>query len=295
MADKDSEPRNPAKDFGWLALFLIVLGVIWFAQGGPTKLATMTSGPFVTSPTSGSYSQGEKSVSGGSSSPENPPILLSQNSPYKGRVSLRTWNARETNPQKEYLEIDADYKAESIPISGWTLEGREGFEVVIGNGASFVFSAQVNSQGPIILKAGEKAIITTGRSPIGTNFRLNICTGYFNQFQKFYPSLSEECPRISEEEVPLNFPDACVDYVKRLARCRMPISSVPLDAGNECANFIAEKANYNGCVAAHKNDENFYKKEWRVYLGRDKELWGNQRDTIILRDQDGKLVAQVSY
>lgn len=301
---EESSPRSPVKDFGWLALFLIVLGVVWFAQGGPSRLSsTISQGPFIGSPeiVSVPFSQKEKDVSfisGGGVLPsegKTPPVYktLLEESRYKGRVFLSVPAAWETNPQGEYLEIYAAYNAESTKISGWKLEGKEGFSVPIGAGASLVYSAQVNPQEPIYLKSGDRAIIVSGKSPIGTNFRLNICTGYFNQFQEFVPYLPQECPNISTDDVPISFPDACFDFIRILWQCRMPLS-IPPAAGNDCINFVGERANYNGCVLSHKSDKNFYKNEWRIYLGREKELW-QKRDTIILLDEEGKIVDKVSY
>lgn len=295
MADRDFEPRSPIKDFGWLAIFLIVLGVIWFAQGGPSKLSSITSpylkAPSVSVPPSGG---GNNIPAGNTFLQETLPNL--QNSPYRGKVSLSAPGARQTNPQQEYLEIRAGYNnAEPVSITGWTLKGIKGETVSVGGGAYLPYSAQVNPQEPIFLEKNGEATILTGQSPIGTSFRLNICTGYFNQFQTFYPSLPENCPRISQDEIPINYPDACFDFVKSLNTCRMPLSSVPAAAGNDCATFISGKANYSGCVTGHKNDANFYKPDWRIYLGRSEELWGNDRDAIILLDQQGRLVDYVSY
>ncbi len=293
----EGEPRNPVKDFGWMALFLIVLGVIWFAQGGPSRLSSMTS-PFVQAPNpvSSVPSQEQPSSSRESlNSPQTPPLLPSEMSPYDRKVSLNAYSANETDPRKEYVEISASYNnTEPILITGWTLEGYQGFGAIIGKGAYLVFSGQVNVQDPIFLQPGERAIITTGHSPIGTNFRENICTGYFNQFQNFYPSLSEECPRLSENDIPISYPKACVDFVKSISGCRMPLVAVPPEAGNDCAEFVSQKANYNGCVMARKDNTHFYKPEWRIYLDRDKELWAS-RDIINLKDQNGKVIDRVSY
>ena len=286
MADRDSEPRSPMKDFGWLALFLIVLGVIWFAQGGASRLSS-TMSPFLNPPEiapSESSSSGETTAIGPTSS-------------YKGKINLSVWNAKETSPQNEYLEIRASSDIKSISISNWTVEDRNGLKFNLGRGANLFFLSQVNAQEPIILEPNGVVIVTTGRSPVGANFRLNLCTGYFNQFQEFVPSLPQECPHIDEKDIPQNYPDGCVDYIRGLSTCRMPANisyETSIEIGNDCILFLDEKANYSGCVNAHKNEENFYKKEWRVYLGRSEELW-QTRDTIILRDQDGKIVDEESY
>ncbi len=284
------------KDFGWLALFMIALGVIWFAQGGPAKLTSMTS-PFLQSP---EINPSPSSSQNGYNFWNNSSETINQNpatdSQYKGKVSLSSsWAAKETDPQKEYIEISASYSnKEPISITGWTLKGKQGFVATIGQGAYLVYSAQLNTQSAIFLGPNERAVIVTGHSPIGTNFKLNICTGYFSQFQSFVPDLPQECPRISDSEIPVNYPDACFNFVRSLSNCRMPLTAAPLGAGNDCTNLVSEKANYNGCVAMHKSEENFYKPEWRIYLGRDTELWG-LRDTITLFDNEGKIVAQTSY
>lgn len=291
MADKDIGERSPIKDAGWLAFFLIILGVIWFAQGGPEKLAHQA--PFVKSPSPTDFSA-KKQPAASLEIGEKPAVLeLVNESRYKEKVFLRASASKETDPQKEYLEIRISSKIEPVLITGWKLKGKEGLEIAVGNGAYLPYSGQVNPQEPIYLKPNGKAIIVTGRSPLGTSFRLNICTGYFNQFQKFYPSLPQECPEIDEKEVPLTYPDACYDFVRGLPRCRMPLS-IPPAAGNDCILFINKKANYSDCVALHKNEPDFYKGEWRVYLGRDKELWG-KRDKISLIDGERKIVDEVSY
>lgn len=275
------------KDFGWLALFLIVLGVIWFAQGGASRLSSITS-PFLNppeiAPSESSSSSGETTAIGPTSS-------------YKGKINLSVWNAKETDPQNEYLEIRASSDIKPISVSDWTIEDQRGSKFSLGRGANLFFLSQVNAQEPIILEPNGVVIVTSGRSPVGASFRLNLCTGYFNQFQKFVSSLPEECPRIREEEIPISYPDACFYFVSGLSRCRMP-ANIPYETsikiGNDCILFLSEKANYSGCVAAYKNEKNFYRNEWRVYLNRDKEIWAT-RGTIILRDQNGNVVDEESY
>lgn len=300
-AGKD-KPRNPINDFGWLALFLIVIGVLWFAQGGPERLTS--TNPLLemksATPPPSSNTNNKIDEKKNQSSPEErtAPSIFTAESLYKGKISLRVYRAKESDPQKEYIEIRTVSKTEPVLITGWTLRGREGLDIAIGQGSYLPYSSQINPQNQIYLEPNATAIITTGQSPIGTSFRLNVCTGHFNQFQKFFPSLPEECPRVPESNVPLNYPVACFNFVRSLSKCRMP-TSIPyekaIEIGNDCILFLKETSNYNGCVNAHKDEENFYKREWRIYLGRDKELWNNQRDKITLRDQQGKIIDEVSY
>lgn len=272
---------NPTRDLGWFLAIIAIFFIIWLAGGGASR--PPQGGLFSTSTPSASNSQS---------------TISSQGSPYKGKVRLQTSNARESNPKREYVEINAaSNNTGPIIISGWTLTGREGLDIAIGTGTILPFLSQINTQYAVSLEPGGKAIIVTGQSPVGTGFRLNTCTGYFNQFQEFNPRLPQECPEISEENlpgIPLNFYDNCIDYLRSTSRCIMPLS-VPPSVGNDCVLYISEKANYVGCVTDHKNEPDFYKKEWRLYLGRDKELWANQRDTIILRDDSGRIIDRISY
>ncbi len=291
MADRDSEGHSPTKELGIFLLFIFVLAIIWFVQGGSSKIpqSFLMSPPYAVT----SISTGEEA----SSTEENLPEAIpgsKTTSFYKGKIFLNAVASRETDPQKEYVKISAYSLAEPALITGWTLMNRRGESFAIGAAASFVFSGQVNIQNPIYLKPNETAVITTGQSPIGTSFRLNICTGYFNQFQEFSPRLAEDCPRLLDSDIPVNFPNACFDFARDLPRCRMPMS-IPPEAGNDCAVLVNEKINYNNCVASHKNEGNFYKPEWRIYLGRDKEIWDNEREYIILRDQEGEIIDVVSY
>jgi hypothetical protein len=284
------------KDLYWVLFFLIILAIVWYYTGGPER-PTSKSGLFLFQPQQ-QYSEElrketEKLASGGSGEGL---IATSTESLYKYKVSLRAgyW-ARESDPQKQFVEIKASSQNNSpIRITGWSLKGKNGLDIKIGQGAYLPYSAQVNPQQDIFLKKGEAAVIVTGESPIGTNFRLNKCTGYFSQFQIFYPDLPQDCPQPIDENLPSGLNDQCLDYLERLPICEMKIS-VPPGLSNDCQTYINDKVNYKTCVEIHKNDSDFYQPEWRIYLGRKEALWKNKRETIILQDQDKKIIDWVSY
>ena len=179
--------------------------------------------------------------------------------------------------------------------------------VKIGEAAVIPFLGQVNVETPITVGGNTIVYVVTGRSPNGTSFRLSKCTGYFEQFQDFAPSLPTQCP-LPEDEL-FNRPgsnsynDTCINFVEGLGRCTFNIGALPPLIGSQCQNFILNTLSYNGCISAHKNDPDFYRNEWRVYLGRDQELWKNEtgsswqnaREEIRLLDENGKVVDVVSY
>jgi peptidoglycan hydrolase-like protein with peptidoglycan-binding domain len=227
--------------------------------------------------------------------PPIPPPPVSATSTYYGKITLSTSRVTATNPNDEYLDLSAkSSNKEKILISGWTLGNSRGERFQIGEGAYLVFSGQVNPQQAIALEPGGRVHIITGRSPIGTSFRVNLCTGYFNQFQMFTPRLQEFCPHPKNESSIQNLQDACLNFLERLRICRQP-TNIPTDLSPECKQYLSSKINYSECVAIHKNDVNFFKKEWYAYLNRNAEIWKEKRETITLRDNEGKIVARVSY
>lgn len=308
-------------------LILLVLGILWYAERGPS----IGGGPYL-EPTfenqekRQSFSkqeyksfEPEKSAIQKFGQPQSSVIrtqtpiqtltqiqplqIASKDSLYKNKVYLSIANAMAEEPGREYLELFIPWNAEidNIPITGWKLENSRNEEVFIGQGAYLVYSAEVNQERDIVLKKDEKAYLITGRSPIGTSFRTNICAGYFEQFQNFEPSLSKwSCPYPKDENklYSANLSDVCLDYIERLPACQMPLPAArdPLSLDDGCVKYISENINYNACVEAHKFDENFYStKTWMIYLGRDKEFWKQRRETITLYDADGKMIFQSKY
>lgn len=284
------------KDLYWALFFIIVIAIVWYFTGGPTR-PSATSGIFLERPLEKHEEELKKTTEQITSGETTPPQELSPDeSLYKSKAVLEVgYAAKETDPQREYIKIRASSQNNSpLRITGWSLEGKGGLDIKIGKGAYLVYSAQVNPQEDIFLKPGEGAIVSTGESPIGTSFRLNKCTGYFEQFQDFYPSLPKECLYPDEEILLPNLDDKCLDYLETLSRCEMQIS-IPPGLSNACQTYINDKINYKTCVEVHKNDSDFYKPEWRIYLGRREEIWKNKRETIVLKDENNKIIDWKSY
>ena len=281
--------EDAKKDLYWVIFFLIILAIVWYYTGGPQRSSSI-SGLFLFKPQQ-NYSEELRRETEKLAS-----TATSTESAYKYKVSLRAgYAARESDPQKQFIEIKASSQNDRpIRITGWSLTGKNGLDIKIGQGAYLPYSAQVNPQQDIFLQKGETAVIVTGESPIGTSFRLNKCTGYFSQFQIFYPSLPRDCPQPGDENLPLNLNDQCLDYLDRIPRCEMKIS-IPPGLSNACQTYINDKINYKTCVEIHKNDSDFYQSEWRIYLGRREALWKKERETIILQDENKKIIDWVSY
>jgi hypothetical protein len=280
------------KDLYWVIGIFIALAFLWYFMGGEQR-GSFKTGLFLNQPQQKYTHQLEEDTKEVLSGEITTPTPTSQ---YKKMVLITsTSGSTQTDPKKEYIEITAASDNKSpIRITGWKLVGERGLDISIGQGAILAYSGQVNSQNDIFLNPGESAYIITGQSPIGTSFKLNKCSGYFSQFNVFIPSLPRQCSDPSKENLPTGLEDACLDYIDDLPRCRMQIS-IPSYLSPQCQAYINDKVNYTTCVDVHKNDLDFYKPEWRIYLGRTDDLWKKDRELIILKDESGNIVDSDSY
>ncbi len=290
------------KDLILLILFLIGLGFVWYYTGGPNRQTA--SSPFIIPPqsvggiSSGTHTSSKEEVGGSGSSPSNDTSIevgqllsdvLSFGSTYK---------AKETDPDREYIEIKLSSRSiGKVFLTDLRLKGVYNLDIPIGEGISLYWPGATNTKEPIFLDPGGKAIVTTGQSPIGYSFKINKCTGYLEQFQDFRPSLPKECLYPRDEDVPSGpggLDDKCLDYIDRLPRCEV-VKSMPLDLTSQCQEYLSTKINYKSCVETHKDDPDFYKNEWRIFLGRSDELWKAKRENIELLDRNGNLIKAISY
>ena len=282
------------RDLFFVILFLLGLAIVWNFTGGPSR-PSATSGPILKQP----LEKHEKEIETGARkiSGESPATVPTINSAYKYRVLLLAGQgARNSNPQKEYIEIQAVPGNDTVlNISEWALEGSSGLRVKLGKGSSLAYPGRLNSQNSIFLNQGEKAYAVSGESPIGTSFRLNKCSGYLEQFQDFAPAIPKRCPLPRDENPPARLDSACLDYISRLPRCEMPVGNIPANLSSACLDYLGREINYAACVRRHENDADFYDSEWRIYLGKNKELWKNGMETIILRDENGRAIDWASY
>lgn len=283
---------DAGKEFKTFVFIFLMIALIWLFTGGPLR-PSAKSGLFLFKPQEKAAEQVQKplkQITGG-----KPSTTPAANQETIDTATLNIRNAKESDLNKEYVEIQASKdNKNSLNISKWRLKGKIGLDIAVGQGAILYLPGQNNPQQEIILKPGEKAVIVTGASPLGTSFHLNKCIGYFEQFQNFIPRIPQECPLAKDEVLPNNLDDKCLDYIERVPRCEV-IKSIPPSMSSSCQDYLSMKITYNSCVEIHKNDTDFYKPEWRVYLGREEELWKKNRETVVLTDQNGKVIDSESY
>ncbi len=148
-----------------------------------------------------------------------------------------------------------------VTITGWKLVfGKETFE--IGEGAHLPHFGAVNTTSFITLGPTDTAVLSLRESPTGYSFRINRCSGYFEQFQDFDPPLVKRCPRPNHAPLaPL-----CSVYLERLSACETPLTFAP-EIPLLCKDPLQLASSYEGCINEHSGDYDFYMGEWRIFLG----------------------------
>src|SRR3989338_2387306 len=302
------------KDLRAFILIMAILAFVWLFTGGPLRPSSK-SGWFLNKPPQKAVQetkkQTEEILGTKSSTPSKEAVQnssskqsssSSQSSIKPDFVVLKATMARETDPNKEYVEIKADNKNKSpMKITGWKLKGKTGLDIAIVKGASYIYASIANQpQEDIYLKPGEKAVIVTGKSSLGTSFKMNKCVGYFEQFHEFTPELDTECPLLRDDEPPANLinNDQCLDYIDRVSSCQTVISipyKYSIKLSSSCQEYVTQNANYKTCLEKHKDDSDFYLPEWRIYLERSEELWKKKRETITLYDDKNNIIDSKSY
>lgn len=242
----------------------------------------------------GSWLSGIGTTGGAGGSAE---ISAEDASPYRGLVAFVRGpsGVQEEDPDEEFVRITLNAQASSpVRITGWTLRNGSGtVSIPIPSGVATLRSGNVNQAGDISLAPGEEAIIVSGRSPTGVSFRENMCTGYLEERQDFFPPLLNACPSASEEYTQAGGNDQeCKNYLYRINYCETDTSN---DADGACEAFIESNLTYNGCIRAHEQDANFPGVTWRLFLNSREGLWSDARDTIRLLDESGKTVDVLSY
>jgi hypothetical protein len=230
----------------------------------------------------------------------------SKRSPYYGKIRTSGISGLySNNPDRQYIYLSTNLdKNETIKITGWYLKSEvTGYYVIIGKAALLPFPF-TNTESDVILERGDRVYLTKGFSPIGISFRTNECTGYFEENRAFYPSLSLECPRPSDEKLPVfssdyDANDECLNTIERIPRCSTVdsefIRDLPDTVPLACKTYMTTQINYNTCVALHFSDTDFPGNEYRLYLNKFGPLWRQTHDKIDLYDENGLVVDTISY
>ncbi len=320
------------KEFGWFIGGMVALALLWYATGGyqsPTArggqfikpLAPLDSGTIY-----GSYREGgpvetktkldvpespltfikdastlvkgffipvpEKNVEK-KTTDEPAASLLTQKLSFDGIAG-----AKKSNIHEEYIRIIGGSRADQTSLRGITLSGKKtDTAYTIPFATEILKLGETPKTAPVIASKDSRIIVSSGRSPVGASFRVNMCTGYLGQFQTFTPTLKKECPDplVELSKTPIAKELACIDFVATIPRCEVYNKSFPANISNACKAFVTEKLSYNGCVTAYEKDTDFLTHEWRLFLNQSNELWDNKTDIIRLSDDKGRTIDALAY
>ncbi|MCR4322959.1 MAG: hypothetical protein NUV61_02630 [Candidatus Azambacteria bacterium] len=214
-------------------------------------------------------------------------------SPYYGMVAITSASPRTTDPTTEQLTIQGKSKA-LVDITGWTV-GSEKYHTSYSIPDAFEITNHpfLERRNNIVLNDKSTVAIYTGASASGVNFRMNSCIGYLSNYYKFTPALPATCPKPNTLETQkLNA--YCQKVITKSAGCKEPsLNDILIDT--ECRDYLSTHFTYSKCVEANYNYYNFLTDEWRVYLGYSAEIWANEVDAILLRDEHGLVVSRYKY
>ena len=222
-------------------------------------------------------------------------------SPYRGKIAFGSYATQEDNPNAEYVILRTGHNSAPISLAGWSLQSAvSGIRMSLPQAAPVFMSGVLNSVTAVSVDSDSMATITSGLSPVGISFRENRCSGYLAELQAFTPDLSQSCPRAQDEltltpENIQTYGDACLDYVRTIPQCHFPGRDPAPQVSSACKNLVLNRFSYNGCVFAHRVDNDFALPSWRLYLSSDVELWRNSHDIIRLLDDQGRTVDVLTY
>lgn len=212
-------------------------------------------------------------------------------SPYRGKIFISSVSGAGETPEFESVVLENRSQKEKVSLTGFSIENSRGERFIIPPGYDLPgFSAPAQDQ--ILLKPGERVTINAGKQDRRMDFRQNLCTGYFDETSRFTPALSHQCPRSDARRL-TNLSDRCLRIIDATASCRQPTFEGFVDS--DCSAYLNENLNYAGCVRNYRSREDFYSKEWLVWMQRPAEFLRNVHDKVILRDPQGKIADEYSY
>lgn len=225
-------------------------------------------------------------------------------SPYRGLVYIDEsyGGVSADEPALEYVILTADAEnGAPISISGWSLQSIvQHTRAYIPQGARVLTAHRVPNIAAMQLDPGNRAIISSGHSPVGVSFKENLCTGYLGQFQTFVPSLEERCPtpekEVSSEPATARTNDPyCVSFANSIPQCHFYVGEPPQNVTPPCFSFVRNELTFAGCTARHSWRPSYLGDTWRIFLGEEHELWSGDHDSIRLLDASGRTVDVWTY
>ncbi len=228
-------------------------------------------------------------------------------SPFGSYVQIGSISTGGTSPDTETITLNVSSRApQPIDLTDYSLVSSVGAQFRLPTVQNYYrVSADLPAEDRLLVPPGGKVTIVVGRTPLGRSVRLNACMRYLDRAQGMPTFLSSigsslggllpfgTCPSPSEEQIRYQVGSKCFDFIKQQSACSMPNpigfpDNVRL--GLACIDFISAHYTYNGCVDDHQAERDFYLNDWRVEIGYSQKFFPTGKETVELRDREGRLV-----
>ena len=226
-------------------------------------------------------------------------VSKSDVSPWYGQVKISSFNPNRSFGDRNGFVLNASLNsAKAVSVTGWQVKANR-WDVKIPSGASDYPPYGLLPEGNITLENGGVLRAQYGVSPIGKNFRPNICSNYLKQTYAFEPQLpSMNCPPVYTREEIAVAAGACQNLLMSIQNSCRPATSEETSKltymeFRDCEPFL-KRLNYNDCYSKNKSNTDFYSKEWIVWL-KNPVLADKDHDQVLLLDENGLLVDKYIY
>jgi len=231
-----------------------------------------------------------------------PPAGLERSdlSPWYGQVKLSSFTPNRYFGDRNGFVLSArlNGNTKQVSVTGWQVKANR-WDVKIPSGAGDYPPYGILSEGNIVLENNGVLHAQYGVSPIGKNFRPNLCSNYLKQTYNFDPQLpSMTCPSVyTREEIAVAAGGCQTLLISIQNSCRPATSNetsrLTYEEFRDCEPFL-KRLNYNDCYSQNREREDFYSKEWLVWL-KYPVLADKEHDQILLLDNNGLVVDRYIY
>lgn len=210
----------------------------------------------------------------------------------------------------KYLDIEVNYKKdkiiirnkskESINVNNWRIKSSK---------VNFYLSKAVKDVNPnlqtkleeIILDPGERLIIFSSKeSPLGFNFKINKCFPYLAELRQELKQLLKNfyfpCQKFNKGELfnlknEYKLSNNCLNILEKIS-CSGPKFKdwEKIGFDSNCYRFFENNFTYYGCYQNKKNDQDFYLRDWLIFIPIYKNFTNDRYDEIKIYDQNNLLV-----
>ena len=264
MADAKGPSFNPLDDLKVLLFFFVILWLFWFISGGPARYEVAQK-PFLRPPITSDYDGIWRDPNTGEQYGEIPTTKI------KANISRRVTSPRGYRPFEKPIISLSKGLANSSGMSYLKIDfskSNKGLLNVTGLLIRDIFGKSVTLKGGSALpyqgRINKEAEVSVEPGSV-----LYVIDGFSPIGVSF---------RVNK----------CIGILTRF-QTFYPSLPFPFPEG------IDQNLTYNNCVELHKGDTDFYKNDWRVYLGIKEKIWGETGDVVRLIDHLGNTLASLFY